>query len=103
MDAPRATELGNMRCEACRSDSPAVSEDQYARLLSQLPGWTVVVIDSTVQITKQYTLANFVSALDLANRIGAVAEVPRITIRAWWLSGAASRSTGGHTPSASCI
>jgi 4a-hydroxytetrahydrobiopterin dehydratase len=63
-----------MQCEACRADSPAVPEDQYAELLSLLPEWQVVDVGGVVQLSKTYERQDFVAALDLANRIGEVAE-----------------------------
>jgi 4a-hydroxytetrahydrobiopterin dehydratase len=52
------------------------------------------MVDGVAQLTKTYPLADFVSALDLANRIGALAEAedhhPRLEVQwgslvvAWW-------------------
>ena len=66
--------LAKMSCEACRADSPAVPEAEYTVLLETLPGWEIVRVDGVVQLTKTYTPADFASALELANRIGAAAE-----------------------------
>lgn len=66
--------LAKMSCEACRADSPAVPDAEYAALLAALPGWEVVTVAGIVQLTKKYTRADFASALDLANRIGVEAE-----------------------------
>jgi 4a-hydroxytetrahydrobiopterin dehydratase len=87
-------ELANRSCQACRPDSPAVPADQYAELLRGLPGWAIETIDGVVQLTKIYTRADFVAALELAQRIGVVAEAedhhPRLVVQwgsleiSWW-------------------
>lgn len=50
---------------------PPLDAQQTAPLLAQLDGWNVV---EQHHLEKQYKLENFVEALALVNRIGAVAE-----------------------------
>lgn len=93
--APRSVaELAQMRCQACRPDSPAVPAEEYSGLLAKLDGWAINTIDGVVQLTKLYTRDDFAAALDLANRIGALAEAedhhPRLVVEwgslavSWW-------------------
>ncbi len=74
MPAHSLNELARMGCQACRPDSPAVPQNEYPQLLATLPGWEVVSVGGVVQLTKTYARTDFAAALDLANRIGAVAE-----------------------------
>lgn len=94
MSASTSADLAGRSCEACRADSPAVPEAEYPALLAQLPGWRVVTVEDVPQLTKSYSRENFVAALDLANRIGALAEAEdhhpclvvewgRLDVR-WW-------------------
>ena len=48
-----------------------MTPSEIAPLLAQLDGWRVV---DDHHLEKRYTLANFADALELVNRIGAIAE-----------------------------
>ncbi len=48
-----------------------MSAEQIQPLLAQLDGWSVI---DNHHLEKQYKLRNFVEALELVNRIGAIAE-----------------------------
>lgn len=58
-------------CIPCRGGVPPLTVEQIAPLLTQLLGWQVV---DNHHLEKRYTLANFGEALELVNRIGAIAE-----------------------------
>lgn len=86
--------LATRSCEPCRGDSPAVPEAEWPELLADLPGWQVIVEDGIPMLSKRFRLKNFVAALDLANRVGALAEAedhhPRLVLEygslevSWW-------------------
>ncbi len=63
--------LADRQCVPCKGGVPPLSSDEIAPLLAQLDGWTVV---EGHHLEKQYKLENFVDALELMNRIGAIAE-----------------------------
>lgn len=63
--------LADRSCVPCRGEVPPLTGAQIDPLLAQLPGWTVV---EQHHLTKCYRLENFRAALDLVNRIGAIAE-----------------------------
>lgn len=63
--------LADQQCIPCKGGVPPLTEAQIAPLLPQLEGWRVV---DTHHLEKTYTLKNFAQALELVNRIGAIAE-----------------------------
>jgi 4a-hydroxytetrahydrobiopterin dehydratase len=63
--------LADQQCVPCKGGVPPLTEAQIAPLLAQLEGWRVV---DTHHLEKTYTLKNFTQALELVNRIGAIAE-----------------------------
>ncbi|GLS27611.1 4a-hydroxytetrahydrobiopterin dehydratase [Marinibactrum halimedae] len=67
-------DLADQACEACKVGAPLVEGDEAQRLLAELPGWEVVTLDGVEQLKKEYTFKNFRLALELTNKIGALAE-----------------------------
>ncbi len=65
------TSLAERQCIPCKGGVPPLSGAESARLLAELDGWQVV---DNHHLEKQYTFKNFVDALALVNRIGAIAE-----------------------------
>jgi 4a-hydroxytetrahydrobiopterin dehydratase len=63
--------LAERTCVPCRGGVPPLTPEQVAPLLAQLEGWKVV---ENHYLEKSYDLADFAQALDLVDRIGAVAE-----------------------------
>jgi len=63
--------LADRTCVPCRGGVPPLTADAIAPLLAQLDGWRVV---DGHHLEKRYKLVNFAAALDLVNRIGAIAE-----------------------------
>ena len=88
------TTLRAERCVACRADAPRLTDDELAALRPQIAEWTVVERDGVPRLERTYKVRDFAQALDLANRIGALAEEeghhPAITVEwgrvtvAWW-------------------
>ena len=81
-------------CQACRPDSPRVSASEARELLTQLPGWEIVVEDGIDQLAGTFEYSDFRAALDFANRVGDLADAAdhhpqiviewgRATVR-WW-------------------
>jgi 4a-hydroxytetrahydrobiopterin dehydratase len=63
--------LADRQCVPCKGGVPPLTGDAIAPLLGQLDGWNCV---DNHHLEKQYKLKNFIAALDLVNRIGAIAE-----------------------------
>lgn len=67
-------ELSKAHCEACRADAPRVSKEELAELVQMIPGWVTVVRDNIMQLEREFSFPDFVTALAFANRIGELAE-----------------------------
>jgi 4a-hydroxytetrahydrobiopterin dehydratase len=63
--------LADRQCVPCKGGVPPLTSAQIEPLLAQLDGWTVV---ESHHLQKLFKLKNFVEALELVNRIGAIAE-----------------------------
>jgi 4a-hydroxytetrahydrobiopterin dehydratase len=63
--------LADRNCVPCKGGVPPLDAAAIASLLAQLDEWHVV---DNHHLTKRYKLKNFVQALELVNRIGAIAE-----------------------------
>ncbi len=68
------SELKTLSCEACRADAPRLNEDEIEKLLPELPGWQLTVIDGVKQLSRTFTFKNFVESLEFTNKIGQLAE-----------------------------
>ena len=68
------TDLTHERCVACRRDSPRVTDEDIAELKPQIPDWDIVEHNEIPSLERAYRLKNFVQALDLTNKVGALAE-----------------------------
>lgn len=66
--------LSQEQCTACRSDAPAVAENEREQLKSEIPEYTIVTRDDIPRLERVYTFPDFVSALDFTNRVGEIAE-----------------------------
>jgi len=63
--------LAERECVPCRGGVPPLKGEPLAALLAQLDGWSVA---GEHHLEKTYKLKNFAAALELANRIGQIAE-----------------------------
>ena len=68
------TNLGEAHCEACRADAPKVSDEELAELIRQIPDWVPVVRDSVMQLEREFSFDDFVSAMAFTNKVGELAE-----------------------------
>ncbi len=86
--------LSQQTCVACRKDAPRITEQEIAELHPQIPDWKIVERDGIQRLERVFTCQNFSAALDLTNRIGAIAEAEghhpalltewgRVTVT-WW-------------------
>ncbi|WP_163557380.1 4a-hydroxytetrahydrobiopterin dehydratase [Halomonas sp. NO4] len=68
------SQLSQQSCEACRADSPRVTEEELASYRSDIPDWELVERDGVQQLERVFKFGNFQEALDFTNRVGALAE-----------------------------
>jgi 4a-hydroxytetrahydrobiopterin dehydratase len=66
--------LKEMRCVACRSDAPTVTEAEIAELQPQVSEWKIVEQDGVKKLTRVFRFDDFANALAFANALGEVAE-----------------------------
>lgn len=66
------TELAAMKCVPCRGGVPRMEQPEIDRWLTRLGGDWKVVDDHHLE--NEYRFPDFKSALELVNRIGAIAE-----------------------------
>src|SRR3954465_4476709 len=66
-----AEELASKHCVPCRGGVTALKGKELSDLARQVPGWKVV---NEHHLARTYDFPDFKSALELVNRIGAVAE-----------------------------
>ena len=87
-------ELTTEKCTACRRDSPRVTEAEVQELKPEIPQWTMVERDGIQQLERVFTVKDFAQALELTNRVGALAEAEghhpailtewgRVTVTLW--------------------
>jgi Pterin-4a-carbinolamine dehydratase len=59
----------------CRKDSPALSLQDCAALLEQIPDWTLVEVkDGVLALERRYEFPDFAAALKFTNAVGELAE-----------------------------
>lgn len=66
--------LSRERCVACDRNAPRLTEGELAELLPQIPDWQVIERDGVPRLERTFTVPDFAAALELTNRIGALAE-----------------------------
>ncbi len=66
--------LLQMKCVACRSDSPPAAESDLAEWVPQLPEWKIVERDGVRHLERVFKFKNFIQALAFTNRVGELAE-----------------------------
>lgn len=64
--------LADKTCEPCRGGTPPLTREQIQPMLGELKGWTVE--ESDKHLRKAIKTKDFMESLQLANKIGEVAE-----------------------------
>lgn len=67
-------ELTGQRCIACQKGAPQATDEEIARWLPELEGWELIEVDGVKRLQRVIKTDGFTGALDLANKIGAIAE-----------------------------
>lgn len=68
------TQLTAQRCEACRADSPPVTDAEIETYKPQVPEWDIVERDGIPRLERVFRFGDFAGALAFTNQVGAVAE-----------------------------
>ena len=88
------SELHREQCTPCRRGAVPLTDAEIEALSAQLPEWTVTSQDAVPRLTRSFRVPDFATALQCANRIGAIAEETnhhpliviewgRVTV-SWW-------------------
>jgi len=87
-------ELSEQSCEVGRADAALISEAELQQLMPAIADWQIVVVDTVMQLTREFTFRNFAQAMAFSNRVGDIAEAEdhhpailtewgRVTVT-WW-------------------
>jgi 4a-hydroxytetrahydrobiopterin dehydratase len=63
--------LSDKTCQPCRGNVPALTPEEVAPMLAQLEQWNCL---DNKKICKSYRFDNFKEALDMATKVGAIAQ-----------------------------
>ena len=66
--------LVQMKCVACRADSPPATADDFAEWLPQLPQWKIVEREGVLNLERVFKFKNFQQALAFTDHVGDLAE-----------------------------
>ena len=66
--------LNNEKCEACRRDSPSVTNEEVARLRLEIPDWELTHENGIPKLDRVFKFKDFQMALDFTSELGALAE-----------------------------
>ncbi len=68
------TDLTQMKCVACRGDSPRVTEEEISELKPEIPDWNLLEVKGIKRLENEYRFDNFKEALAFTNSVGNIAE-----------------------------
>jgi 4a-hydroxytetrahydrobiopterin dehydratase len=66
--------LNNEKCDACRRDSPSVTNEEVARLQPEIPDWELTHENGIPKLDRVFKFKDFQMALDFTSELGALAE-----------------------------
>ena len=67
-------DLTTLRCEACRPDSPQVTDEQVEELKPQIPDWELTEVNGVRRLKRTFRVDGWMPAVRLTNAIAALAE-----------------------------
>ena len=68
------TLLAKIKCTACRTGEPTVTDEEIQKLKPQVPDWAIVERDNIKRLEKIFKFKDFAEALSFTNKIGRIAE-----------------------------
>ncbi len=72
MSETEACELTRKKCVPCEGGVPTLTPAEIARLLPDVPGWSVT--PDGKRIRREWTAKHFMAAIDFFNKVAALAE-----------------------------
>lgn len=66
--------LAEERCEVCQPTSPAVTDEERATLMPQIPDWEETEINGVPRLRRTFRFDGWMPAVDFTNRVAALAE-----------------------------
>ena len=66
--------LNNEKCEACRRDSPSVTDEEVTELKPEIPEWELTYENSIPKLDRVFKFKDFQTAMDFTNQLGELAE-----------------------------
>ena len=67
--------LASNPCSACRKDAPVVTAAEIENLMPQLDAaWRIVAVGGVPRLVRVFTVKNFVQAMELAQKVGEMAD-----------------------------
>ena len=70
------SDLCDLTCDACREDSPKVSQEEQSSLIEEIPGWSINT-DPCEMLVKKFTFDDYETALAFTNAVAELAEIGR--------------------------
>jgi 4a-hydroxytetrahydrobiopterin dehydratase len=89
-----STPLTGEHCDACRKDSPRVTDAEQAELMPQIPDWQVREVSEVPRLERVFRFKTYPAALAFTQQVGEAAEAEghhpvmivearRVTV-SWW-------------------
>ena len=72
MATPRASSFSTRKCRPCEGGTPPLGREQVILYLKEVPGWKLSADEKSIFV--EYVMKDFLSAIDLINRVAKVAE-----------------------------
>ena len=68
------TKLLESTCTACRAGAPQLTDEEISELHKEVPEWEIPELEGIRRLERTFRLKNFAQALELTNKVGALAE-----------------------------
>ena len=62
------SDLASSTCEACRIDSPIVSDDEASVLIKEIGGWGLIS-DGVKKLKKEFSFSNYSDSIAFTNKL----------------------------------
>jgi 4a-hydroxytetrahydrobiopterin dehydratase len=72
------------RCEACKSDSPLVTDAEERQLKPQVADWEIVTVNNVRRLKKTFEFDGWMPAVAFANDVARIADQWGKATVTWW-------------------
>ena len=66
--------LTQLKCTACRTGEPTVTDAEVAEMHPQVPAWQIIERDGIERLERVFKFKDFVEAMAFTNKVGNLAE-----------------------------